>query len=54
MNFLTSEVEILAFLYSIVKVKVARSFPKNTIYDPGIGEGYCTTSNSHHLVAMFL
>jgi len=27
-------------------------FPKNLIYDSGIGEGYSTTSNSRHFMAM--
>jgi len=31
-----------------------RSLPKNVIYDPGIGEGYSTTSNSRHFMAVSL
>jgi len=38
----------------VSEATLRRTFPKNAICDPGIGEGYSTTSNSRHFMAMFL
>ncbi|MEE8315531.1 MAG: hypothetical protein V3W07_11745 [Syntrophobacteria bacterium] len=35
-------------------VENIKTFPKNAICDPGIGEGYSTTSNSRHFMEISL